>query len=155
MSRIIAREAGRSDIPQLVELMHEFYAESAFPLDRTWAARAFEYLTDHPVHGAAWLIEHNGLPIGHVVLSVRFTMEFGGLSAYIDDLFVRPANRRMGAATAGLDALLSECRRRGCRSLHVEVGPDNEPAVALYRRYGLRPGTDNRQMLHRTLEGAG
>jgi GNAT superfamily N-acetyltransferase len=154
MSPIIARAAGQSDIPPLVDLMQEFYAESAFPLDRSWATRAFAYLIGQPVYGAAWLIERDRTPIGHVVLSVRMTMEFGGLSGYIDDLFVRPAHRRMGGAAAGLEAVLSECRRRGCRSLHVEVGADNEPALALYRRYGLRPGTDNRQMLHRILAAA-
>jgi ribosomal protein S18 acetylase RimI-like enzyme len=153
MTRLVARLAEPSDIPRLVDLMDEFYGESAFTLDRDWATRAFAYLIAHPVHGAAWLIEQNGDPIGHVVLSVRFAMEFGGLSAHIDDLFVRPGSRRQGAATIGLDALLAECRRRVCRSLHVEVGADNQAANALYRRYGLVPGTDDRLVLHRILEG--
>lgn len=151
----VTRPATQSDIPQLVELMHEFHAESGFALDRDWAARAFAYLLAHPEHGGAWLIEQDGMPVGHVVFSLRFTMEFGGLSGHIDDLFVRPGSRRRGAGTAAMDALLSECRRRGCRSLHVEVGADNHPALALYRRYGLLPGTDNRQMLSRILERAG
>ena len=151
MTELVARLAGHSDIPRLVDLMGEFYGESAFTLDRDWATQAFADLIAHPVHGAAWLIEESGNPVGHVVLSVRFAMEFGGLSAYIDDLFVRPGSRRQGAATTALDALLVECRRRGCRSLHVEVGADNQAATALYRRFGLVPGTDNRLMLHRTL----
>jgi len=54
-----------------------------------------------------------------------------------------------------LDALLAECRRRACRSLHVEVAADNPAAMALYRRYGLAPGTDNRLMLQRLLERTG
>jgi ribosomal protein S18 acetylase RimI-like enzyme len=134
--------------------MEEFYRESAYPLDRDWATHAFANLLAHPEHGAAWLIEQNGHPVGHVVLTVRFAMEFGGLSGYIDDLFVRPGSRRFsqGAATTALDALLAECHRRACRSLHVEVGADNQAATALYRRYGLLPATDNRLMLHRVLE---
>jgi ribosomal protein S18 acetylase RimI-like enzyme len=82
-------------------------------------------------------------------------MEFGGLSAYIDDLFVRPSCRRQGAARAGLDALIAECRRRGCRSIHVEVDPENTAANALYRQYGLAPGTDRRQQLGMALSSAG
>src|SRR5512138_1663164 len=107
------RLATRPDIPRLVELMREFYAESSFPLDRDWAGRAFAGLIDEPRHGAVWIIECGGQPVGHVVLSVRFAMEFGGLSGYIDDLFVRPGHRRQGAASAGLDALMAECRHRG------------------------------------------
>lgn len=148
---MVVRLATRSDIPELVDLMHEFYAESSFPLDREWAWRAFAGLIDEPVHGVVWIIEDEGHAIGHVVLSVRFAMEFGGLSGHIDDLFVRPPHRRRGAASAGLDALLSECRRRGCRSLHVEVGSDNHAAKALYQRYGLVPGQDRREALRAEL----
>jgi ribosomal protein S18 acetylase RimI-like enzyme len=151
----MARPATPSDVPTLVELMHAFYAESAFPLNREWAARAFADLMADPSRGAAWIIERDAAPIGHVVLSVRFAMEFGGLSAYIDDIFVRPEHRRKGAASAGLDALVDECRRRGCRSIHVEVAPDNHAAIALYRRFGLAPGDDERQQLRLVLTHAG
>jgi ribosomal protein S18 acetylase RimI-like enzyme len=82
-------------------------------------------------------------------------MEFGGLSAYIDDLFVRVEYRRQGAATAGLEALLEESRRRGCKSLHVEVGPANVAANSLYRGYGLAPGADQRQLLTVPLQSPG
>jgi hypothetical protein len=57
--------------------MHEFHAESSFPLDRAWATRAFDRLLADPSRGATWLIER-GATVGHVVLSVRFAMEFGG-----------------------------------------------------------------------------
>jgi ribosomal protein S18 acetylase RimI-like enzyme len=147
----VAGLASRSDIPQLVALMREFYAESSFPLDEAWAGRAFESLIDEPRQGAVWLIESAGEAVGHVVLSVRFTMEFGGLSGYIDDLYVRPEHRRTGAARAGVDALLEECHRRRCRSVHVEVGADNHAAQALYRRYGLGPWDDQRHTLRLVL----
>jgi ribosomal protein S18 acetylase RimI-like enzyme len=111
------------------------------------AVAAFASLIAEPSRGAVWLIEQDSAIAGHVVLSVRHAMEYGGLSAYIDDLFVRPAYRRQGAARAGLDALVAECRRRGCRSIQVEVGPDNHAANALYRSYGLAAGTDQRQYL--------
>lgn len=135
--------------------MREFYAESSYPLDEEWAADAFATLIAEPSRGAVWLMEQHGALAGHVVLSVRHAMEFGGLSAYIDDLFVRPAYRRQGAARAGVDALVAECRHRGCRSIQVEVGPDNRAANALYRSYGLAEGTDQRQYLRVALNPAG
>lgn len=148
---VTVRLATASDIPDLVELMQEFYAESSYPLDRGWAARAFSDLIAEPSRGAVWLMEIDGAVAGHVVLSVRFAMEFGGLIAYVDDLFVRPPYRRLGAARAGMDALVAECRRRGCRSIQVEVDPGNTAACSLYRRYGLAAGTDGRQLLSVTL----
>jgi ribosomal protein S18 acetylase RimI-like enzyme len=151
---VTVRIATHADVPQLVELMREFYAEASFPLEEAWAAHAFGSLIAEPSRGAVWLMEQDGAIAGHVVLSVRHAMEYGGLSAYIDDLFVRPAYRRQGAARAGLDAFVMECRRRGCRSIQVEVGPDNHAANALYRSYGLAPGTDERQHLRVALSTA-
>ena len=40
-----------------------------------------------------------------------------------------------------------ECKQRGVLALHVEVGPDNGPANALYRRFELVPRRDRRQVL--------
>lgn len=135
--------------------MSDFYTESGFQLDRAWAASSFADLIAEPSRGAVWLFTVDGQIAGHAVLTVRFAMEFGGLSAYIDDLFVQAHYRRQGAAQAGLDALMAESIRRGCRSLHVEVAPDNVAANALYRRFGLLPGTDQRQQLKVLLPAAG
>ena len=147
----IVLPATLADVPDLVELMREFYAEASFPLDHGWAARSFSDLMADPSRGGAWLIERDGALAGHAVLSVRHAMEFGGLIAYIDDLFIRKGHRRQGAARAGLEALLDDCRHRGCRSIHVEVGPDNVAANALYRSHGLRPGADERRQLSAVL----
>jgi ribosomal protein S18 acetylase RimI-like enzyme len=150
-SRVTTRLATYADIPQLVELMQEFYAESSFPLDRAWAAEAFARLLDDPSRGAIWIVDIDETPAGHVVLSVRFAMEFGGVIGYVDDLFIRPAFRRQGAARAALDVLTAECRRRGCRAVLVEVDPGNAAAQALYRRLGLLPLDDERETLRRSL----
>lgn len=147
MTLVEVREATFADIPALVGLMAEFYAEASFTLDRPWAAAAFGALLEAPASGTAWLGLVDGSVAGHVVLTVRFTMEHGGPSGWIDDLFVRPAWRRHGVARTLVDALVADARRRGCRSLHVEVGADNVPARALYARYGLEPGHDRRVFL--------
>ena len=117
--------------------MREFYAESRYPLDHAWASAAFEHLLGAPALGAAWLVEDGTTPIGHVVLTVHFSMEFGGLCGTIDDLFVKPACRRRGAGSVALHAVVGECRRRGCHALSVELGTDNGAAKALYEKFGL------------------
>jgi ribosomal protein S18 acetylase RimI-like enzyme len=139
----IAR-AGLDDIDLLLALMHDFYAESGFALDRPPHDRAFRQLLANPALGAVWIARHKGAPAGHVVLAVRFTMEHAGLSGYVDDLYVRPQFRRLGIGRRLLDAVTSECRSRGCRSLQVEVASDNLPALALYAACGVHPLTDGR-----------
>jgi GNAT superfamily N-acetyltransferase len=151
---VTIRPAAEADIDVLVDLMRDFYAESSFPLDGPWAAQSFADLLADPTRGAIWLIDVDNSPVGHVVLSVRYGMEYGGLIGYIDDLFVRAEYRRRGAATAGVEALVAECRRRGCKALEVEVDPANAAAIGVYQRFGLAPGTDTRLQLKVVLPAA-
>jgi GNAT superfamily N-acetyltransferase len=132
-SQPTVRLAVEADLSALVDLMRDFYAESNFPLDQGWAEEA------------------SAVPVGHAVLTVRYTMEHAALGGTIDDLFVRPSWRRHGVARALLSALVGEARDRGCRSLDVEVGEHNVAALALYRQFGLVPYEDGRMLLHRGL----
>lgn len=144
---VAVRVATAEDIGSLVLLMEEFYAESGYQLDTRWATSSFATLLSKPNWGGAWLALSGGQPIGHAVLSVRYTMEYGGLSGYVDDLFVRPSFRRRGVAHALLDALFADCGVRGCRSVQVEVGGENAAALGVYAKFGLAPHQDGRLLL--------
>ncbi len=48
-----------------------------------------------------------------------------------------PFAQRRGVARALMDALLAEARRRRAHEVLLEVRVDNEPAKALYARYGF------------------
>jgi len=131
------RQATAADVPTLVALMADFYAEAGYTLERPLAQRAFLALVGDRGLGGAWLIEADGEVAGYVVLTWRFGMEFGGLVACIDDLYVRPPYRNRGLAAGALAALRERCRAQGVRALTVEVAPDNAAAQAVYRRLGL------------------
>lgn len=135
------------DIPILVELMREFYAEANYQLDMQWAAASFSALLKDNSRGAAWIILQDSEPAGYVVLTTRFSMEYGGLDGFIDDLFIRPGYRRKGLGREALRALFDECDRRKLLAVHVEVGEDNIGAKSLYKSYGLEPKQDGRQVL--------
>ncbi|KQV94570.1 GNAT family N-acetyltransferase [Rhizobacter sp. Root1221] len=124
--------------------MEAFYAESGYTLDRKWAERSFNTLIGDPSLGSAWLVLHGDAVVGHAVLTTRFSMEYGGMDAFIDDLFVRPGYRRQGAGAAALQRVLAECRERGVLALHVEAGQDDAAANELYSRFGLALGNDRR-----------
>jgi GNAT superfamily N-acetyltransferase len=131
------RLARPADVPELVELMTDFYAEAGFPLPPEPAMRTFAALLDDPRLGRVWMMEADGEPAGYVVLTVSFSMEYGGLRGFIDDLFVRPGFRGRGLAAAALDELRSTAETLGVRALLVEVGPHNATAQRVYRRIGL------------------
>ena len=139
--------AGPTDIPALVELMSQFYAESSYALDREWAEVSFKHLLRNEARGAVWLARRGTEPTGYVVLALRHSMEFGGLAGIIDDLFVRPPFRRQRIGSELLSALLDACRKLHVAAVHVEVGPSNVGASALYQSFGLRAHSPERQTL--------
>jgi len=136
------RPATASDSSLLVDLMDEFYRESEYSLDREWAVAAFSALLADAQRGGAWLALVDEVPVGYVVLTTRFSMEYGGLDGFVDDLFVRPAFRCQGVGSELLTTLAREGERRGLRALHVETSADS-PAARLYQRLGWQ----NRQRL--------
>ena len=131
------REARSDDVPQLVALMAEFYAESDYPLPAEAAARTFEHLLADPRLGRVWLLMADGEPAGYVVLTWGFSMEYGGLRGFVDDLFVRAAHRGRGLAAAALAEVRRAAEALGVRALDVEVGPENDAARRVYARAGF------------------
>jgi GNAT superfamily N-acetyltransferase len=134
---IRVRAASLEDVPTLVRLMGEFYAEAGYPLPTAAATRAFRALLADSRAGRAWLLAAGGEPAGYVVLTLGFGMEYGGLRGWVDDLFVRPAARGQGLAAAALATVRTAARELGVRALVVEVGPENAVARRLYARAGF------------------
>ena len=143
MSKI--RTAKPADLELLTDLMAEFYAESNTPFDRTQSAAALSELLGDTSLGQIWLLQDDGQEVGYVVLTVGFSMEYGGKDAFVDDLFLRKGSRGRGLGRAALEALLSGCRKRSIRAVHLEVDRSNLAARELYRKCGFRD--KNRQLL--------
>jgi ribosomal protein S18 acetylase RimI-like enzyme len=139
------RPATTQDTQTLVNLMGEFYAESGFVLDRPRAAAAFSALLVDSRLGQVWLVERGTATVGYIVVTFVFAMEYGGLTAVIDDFYVRPGFRDAGAGTAALAEARERCSKLGVRAVSVEVGAENAVAQSVYRRTGFAM-TDRRLM---------
>jgi GNAT superfamily N-acetyltransferase len=131
------RPAGADDIPALLDMMTDFYAESGYTLDRAHAERAFKALLGDPRLGRIWIVQHDADDVGYVVVTFVFGMEYGGLMAVVDDFFVRAAHRDVGLGTAALAEVRGICSRLGVRAVSVEVGRDNPRARKVYSRTGF------------------
>jgi GNAT superfamily N-acetyltransferase len=145
------RRAARDDIPALLALMSEFYLEGGYTLDHTLAEAAFTAILSDERLGYVWLIVEESETVGYVVVTLRFGMEYGGLIACLDDLFVVPRGRNKGLATRALVQVRDFCKTIGIRAMTVEVGFKNGPAQSIYRRLGLVEAPD-RQLLALALE---
>ena len=151
-SRLLSvRTASPNDVRELVAMMTEFYSESPFTLNQQRAAEAFAPLLADERVGQVWFIQADSNDVGYVVVTLGYGMEYGGLNAVVDDLFVRRAFRNAGLGTAALAEVRAWCVGHGVRELHVETGRENAAARAVYRRAGFRESDH----LHLTLGLAG
>ena len=130
--------AGLGDIPILVDLMAAFYEEAGYPLPREPARRAFATILGDPALGRVWLVLEDGDAVGYLVLTLNFSMEYGGLRAFVDDFFVKPEARSKGLGAAALREVREACLESGVRALLVETGPSDHPARRLYARVGFQ-----------------
>jgi ribosomal protein S18 acetylase RimI-like enzyme len=145
---VAMRQASAHDLADLLELMHEFYAEAGYSLNLDRARAAFLPLLAPGQLGQAWLAVVDGQVAGHVVLTFCSSMEYGGRSAFVDDLFVRPALRNRGVGRALVDHARAICEALGIRAMHLEVARTNGPAQSVYRAVGF--GSTDRELLHQS-----
>jgi GNAT superfamily N-acetyltransferase len=131
------RKALPADVEQLVTMMGEFYSESHYTLNFRRAVDAFTPILADERLGHVWFIQADSKDVGYVVVTFCYSMEYGGLTAIVDDLFIRPAFRGKGLGNMALEEVRSFCASHGVRALHVETGRDNAAALALYRRAGF------------------
>ncbi len=120
--------------PQDVEVGGEptpawFAAYCAYrPVDDE-AARAI--LTGSPAQAFATVRDDDGSVIG--IGRLGLAAAWGGIAA----MWVDPAARRQGVATAMLGALARTAERAGAASLHLQTDTDNTTALALYEWHGF------------------
>ncbi len=79
---------------------------------------------------------------GVLVLAFRPSASLGGLFASIEDLYVRPEDRRKGVGAALLKAADERCTERGISYLEAQV--EENDAEAFYAAFGYKWETDVR-----------
>ncbi len=95
---------------------------------------------------------------GPALAGIGAMKELGDGTAELKSMRTHPEHLRKGVATALLEHIVAEARRRGlCRlSLETGSGPAFEPALGLYRKHGFVDGkafadyrrSDFNQFLH-------
>ncbi len=89
----------------------------------------------------------NGKPVGVAFGSAFLGVEHGGVSGWLEELYVLPEWRQMGLGARLVAEVIRQARARGGRALDLEVEAGHERVVSLYRRHGFRPHRRSRFFL--------
>lgn len=134
---LVLRRALDEDRPSAVDLLIAQLVEHQLPADRDAIADAVA-LALAP-GSPAWLLLalRDGAPVGILLANQEASVEYPPYTLWIEELYVIPAARRTGVASALLTFVCDEGRSRRVRALNLEVVPTQAAAFALYRRFGF------------------
>lgn len=135
----IIRYSTPADLPAVVALVHELadYERAADECLLTQGQLAAALFDPHPaVFGH--VAEVGGEVVGCALWFKNFSTWRGVHGIYLEDLYVRPAFRRLGVGRALLAALAAECVRNGYARLEWAVLKWNEPSIRFYRSIGAQ-----------------
>ena len=130
--------AGPDDIERLMPLTAAFCAETGLETDDDRRRAAVLPLLEGSPHGAVYLIGPQKAPVGYIILSFGWSLEFGGMDGFVDEIYVRPAVRGRGIGTEVLHTLPKALAKAGMKAIHLEVGNENPRARKLYEKLGFR-----------------
>ena len=112
---------------------HEVKTDAAGIRDSLFAERA-------TAHGL--ICENNGQPIGYAVYFFNYSTWLGKHGLYLEDLYVSPEARGLGAGKALLRHLAQLAVARGCGRFEWSVLDWNTPAIDFYQSFGARPQSE-------------
>ncbi|TCL09603.1 acetyltransferase (GNAT) family protein [Shimia isoporae] len=130
--------ADTNDFAKLDPLVEAFHAEMQIPSDAETRAKGILPLLQGSPYGAAYILGPRLAPVGYVVVTFGWSVEFGGMDAFVDEVYIRPAVRGRGMATEALIGLAKALENVDVCALHLEVDRNDDKARKLYLRSGFQ-----------------
>ncbi|MGR3547697.1 MAG: GNAT family N-acetyltransferase [Roseovarius sp.] len=127
------------DLDRLLPLVAAFHDEAGIVQSDTARRAALLPMLEGSPHGVTYLIGPGRAPIGYIVISFGWSVEFGGLDGYVDEFYIRPGVRGRGIGSEVMVSLPKALAGAGLKALHLEVRRDNDKVRALYRKLRFEP----------------
>ena len=143
MASIHIRPAQRSD----AALIHRFIVdlaiyEKAEHEVESDVADIERSLFDEPRSSAALICEVDGKPAGFAVYFASYSTWLGHHGIYLEDLYVAPEYRGVGAGKGLLQAVAQIAVKEGCKRMEWSVLNWNEPSIRVYEAIGALPQSE-------------
>ena len=129
------RRASEADATAIAQLLHDFNSEYE---DYTPGVPALtERIGELLVEEAITVLLAGDPPSGFALLRIRPSLWAKAGDAYLEELYVVPAQRRKGIGRALLEASIEAAREAGANHFELTTGETDKEARALYESRGL------------------
>ena len=143
MSELVIREASAEDAEVIlgfvVELARYEKAEDEVVAD---VEHIRTNLFDENTTTKALICESDGVPVGFSVYFLNFSTWLGKNGLYLEDLYVSPSHRGVGAGKRLLQYLAKVAVMNDCPRFEWSVLDWNKPAIEFYDAIGAKPKTE-------------
>lgn len=136
--QISFRQATQADIDLLIEFMRQFYEIDLYPFDYQIARAAMEKIVSDPALGRVWVILEGEAPVGYIVLTLGYSLEYHGRDAFIDEVYIQASHRGKGIGSKSIKFIEEQSKRLGVNALHLEVERGNQAGQLLYSKSGFK-----------------
>jgi diamine N-acetyltransferase len=133
---LTVRSATLADLQTLTDLRREYCPSDGVVFDPARNRAALSTLLNTPALGGLWLAEADGTAAGYVCVCTGFSLEFGK-DAFVDELYVREAQRKQGLGKRLLETAIAACPGMRIDALHLLVAPHNHKARRMYDLRGF------------------
>ncbi len=127
---------GEADAGLLLEMVRAFHQEEERVLGVAGEAAVAAIAGGEPL-ARAWIARRSDRVVGYVVITLGYSIEYGGRDGFIDDLYVVPGQRGQGVGRAMLGFAVAQAMEPGIGTLPLEVETGNAAAHRLYRSKGF------------------
>ncbi len=135
-------------IEAVAALFEKQLAEHHVQRSQTELVAGLKTLLAEPARGFVVVALADGQPIGVAYGACILSLEHGGKSGWLDELYVLPAWRESGAGSALLAAVVSGAKERGWAALDLEVDSNHGRVIPLYERNHFQPVHRTRFVRH-------
>lgn len=143
MSELVIRPAEPADAEQILAFVTELaiFEKAQHEVVAT-VADIHERLFGESANVDALIAEIHGEPVGFAVYFLNFSTWLGRNGIFLEDLYITPAARGCGHATALLRHLARTAVANGYGRFEWNVLDWNAPAIAFYESIGARPQSE-------------
>lgn len=128
------------DREDYIRFSTEFYNSSAVdkPVPREHFEQGFEEMMRSDVYVQGYMLVCDGNNVGYCVTMKTYSVEAGGITIWIDELFVLEEYRSKGLGRE-LFKYIEENGDKKLRRIRLEVELENGRAISLYKKMGFEP----------------
>jgi len=131
-------QAVAKDLPQLVELLGQLFAQEAeFTPNASKQEIALKLILADPKVGRLFVARDGAKVVAMASLLYTVSTAEGGRAALFEDLVVRPDHRKQGIGAQLLEYVIAQARAEGLLRLTLLTDMQNEDAQVLYRKLGF------------------